>query len=340
MATFRRYQPSWVNLVLDWINGLPIHPALFYILFYLASVLLVHIALWADGSAGWGEWVSPVFFDMAWVPYALGYLNLMERTAARSLEEFRPVLALKKNDFEAVKYHFLTMPFWPVLLLSVAGFIFGVWLVYRGHSMAASQFSQALWALLSGPGYTFTPVWIYAAWRHVSQISQLYRQVGEFNLFDLQPFYGLARVTMLIGAFSVITASMNYIWEVLLGTPSMTPETALLVSFFALVIGVVVTVVPLWGIHQKIENNKQQLLTHNARQIEELHQNLQADLAKKKLGNLEKLEKGLHALFTMRTNIRDVPAWPWRPGAFRNFASAILLPVLLLILERVVSQFF
>jgi hypothetical protein len=340
MASPRFYRPSWVNSLLSWINSLPFHPIIFYIGFYALSVLVVHLALWADGSLTQGDLLSTVFFDMVWIPFGLGYVHFMESIAASSIQEFRPALRASKSDFDAIQYRFLTLPFWPTLIISLFGFAVGVYVVYATLQNANTDISKLPWSILAGGGYTFLPILLYAAARHIRQIRQLYGRVTELNLFDLQPLYGLARVAMTAGAFMVVLANLNFAWELFLGTPSMNFETTVLVSIVALVVTLVVVLIPLWGIHSKIDDEKRSLLADNAAQIKDLHKVLETDLRKKKFANLDSIQKGLDALFTMRTNIKDVPAWPWRPGAFRNFASAILLPLLLVALQRLLLQFF
>ncbi|MCW5876677.1 MAG: hypothetical protein KIS85_07310 [Anaerolineales bacterium] len=340
MPAFRPYQPSWVNTLLEWINKLPFHPFLFYLGLYLASVLITHATLWTDGSAAPGQWLSAVFFDMIWVPFGLGALHFIQNAATTSVDEIRPVLETSKAEFEALKYRFLTYPFWPVLVLSLAGFTLGVFLGSGELPLATTNLSKTAWGIMAGAGYTFLPLFFFAAWRYIRQIIKIYSHVGMLNLFDLQPFYGLARVAMVIAGFLVLLANMNYVWEVLLGLATMTAENAALLSILTLSVALVAALVPLWGIHNKIEAEKQAQLAINAREIKKLHQLLHTGLSKKTSAEIDKLQSGLSALYAARASVTDVPAWPWRPGAFRNFASAIFLPLLLLVLERLISRFF
>ncbi|MEX1072002.1 MAG: hypothetical protein WEC37_05185 [Anaerolineales bacterium] len=334
----RQFTPSWIDWVIDWVESLPIPPLFFYILFYAFNVIVVHLAYWIGGDLTPGQLRSTFFFDVTWMPFFLGYLHLMKRTARQSVEEFRPALDISRSKFDKIKYEFTTLPFWPVLLLSIVGALGGI-LAFL-NSLTDLSAGNIVWSVISGGGYTFLPVWLYASYRHITKINGLYKQVDNLNLFNLQPLYGLSRVAMLVGGFIIIIINMNYLWEVFLGTPSMSQETIILLSFVLLIFALAVIIAPIWGIHRRIEDKKRTMLAANAEQIVALEQSLQDDLKRKKFTNVDGIGKGLSALFSMRANIQAIPAWPWQPGAFRNFASAILLPLLIWLAQRILTQYF
>jgi hypothetical protein len=338
MANFRQFRPSWIDRVIGWIESLPIPALLFYFLFYAFNVTLVHLVYWMDGDLSLGQLRSTIFFDVVWMPFGLGYIHLMKRTAQRSIDEFRPALNISKSTFDSIKYEFANLPFWPVLLLSLVGALGGI-LPYLSSQTDPSA-GDIVWSVISGGGYTFLPIWLYAAYRHISRINGLYKQVDNLNLFNLQPLYGLSRVAMLVSGFIIININMNYVLEVFLGTPSMSQETIILLSFILFIVALAAAIVPLWGIHQRIENKKRTMLAANAERIIALEQTLQRDLDRKKFTNVDGIGKGISALFTMRNNIQSIPAWPWQPGAFRNFATAILLPLMVWLVQRFFGNIF
>jgi hypothetical protein len=52
------------------------------------------------------------------------------------------------------------------------------------------------------------------------------------------------------------------------------------------------------------------------------------------------MEKSLASLYRMREQIEKVPTWPWTPGTFRNFLSAVFLPMGLWFFQRYLSGMF
>lgn len=344
MPDTRPYSPSWIDRTLDWIDSLPIAGLPFFLILYLLLGLSMHSALWLEGLLPFGEVDSTMLFDMIWIPYGLGYLYLLKRAARGSIEQYHHVLEISDADFDSIAYRFITMPALPVLGLSALGLIGGITVgigtEFSYQAAAGSTSSHVVWSVLSGGGYTFFPIVFYAALRHLRQISELYGRVERISLFNLQSLYGLSRVTMIVGAFMVINVNMNYVWETFLGTRTQSLDQMIGLSVAILVAALVVVVTPLWGIHRKIGNEKRKMLMEIAQQIEALHLALQDNLKAREYQNIQSIDRGLNTLFTMRNNIQAIPAWPWNPSTFRNFASAIMLPLLIWLAQRLLSQFF
>lgn len=338
MATVRPFKPSWLDTLLDWVSSLKITSALFYFLLYLACVLAIHLALWLEGRLEWGLFDSYVFFDVIWFPLGLGYIHFMERVAQRSIEEIRPALGVSAEEFEGIRYRFTTLPFGPILLITIVGLVFGLLLAFRAGSI--ESVSSILWSGLSGLGYTFLPIWLYAAYRHVSQIDDLYTRVKKLNLFNLQPLYGLARVAMVVGIFLVLLVNINFLSETYFGSVTQTPGMIVTLSAIGILAAIAVFVVPVLGIHRKIEKDKTRLLAENAEQIESLRRDIQGDMESRNFKNIDGLEKGLSALLKVRESMTAIPTWPWSPGTFGRFASAIMLPLIVWLLQRVLAPFF
>ncbi|MCW5873573.1 MAG: hypothetical protein KIS88_02895 [Anaerolineales bacterium] len=338
MAETRPFKPSWLDSLMDWVSALKIASPLFYILLYVACVLVIHLALWFEGRLDWGMLDSYIFFDVIWFPLGLGYVHYMERVAQRSIAEIRPALSVSDSEFESIRYRFTTLPFWPILIITVLGFIFGMLLAFQSGS--TDSISSILWAGLSGLGYTFLPIWLYAAYRHVSQIDDLYTKVKKLNLFNLQPLYGLARVAMVVGIFLVLLVNINFLSETYFGSVTQTPEMIVTLSMIGITAAVAVFVIPVLGIHRKIEKDKTNLLAENAEQIESLRGDIQSDMEGRNFKNIDGLEKGLSALLKVRESITAIPTWPWSPGTFGKFASAIVLPLIVWLLQRVMTPFF
>ncbi|QYK50344.1 MAG: hypothetical protein KF701_08070 [Anaerolineales bacterium] len=338
MTAGRPYKPSWLDAFLDWVNSLKMAPVLFYILLYLLIVLAIHVALWLEGGLDFGAVETRVFFDVIWFPLGMGYIHFMERVAQRSVEEIRPALGVSAAEFDLIRYRFTTLPFWPILIITVLGLVFGMYFAFQAGS--TDNVSSILWGFTSGLGYTLLPIWLYTAYRHVSQIDDLYTKVTKLNLFNLQPLYGLARVAMVVGIFLVVLVNINFLSETYFGSVTQTPEMIFFLSMVGIVASVAVFVIPVLGIHRKIEKDKTSLLAENAEQIDSLRREIQGDMEKRSFKNIDGLEKGLSALLKVRESISAIPTWPWSPGTFGKFASAIVLPLIVWLLQRIMTPLF
>jgi len=345
MTAAAPYPPSWINRFLAWVDGLPVSGLMFYLLVYAAFLLLTHLTAWLDGLLPAGAFHSNFVFDMIWVPIGLGYIHLMERAAARSIEEFRPVLAVPDDEYAGIAYRFTTLPALPVLGLTLLGLAIGMYEVLGLSSILRPEgrftLSFITWGLLGGSGYAFLPVWIYAAFRHLVHINQLYGRVARINLFNLQPLYGLANVAMIVAVFFILIANLNYVSEMFLGTRTIVSiEAVLALSGALLTLGWIVMVVPLLGIHRKIEQEKRKLMAEAAQDIEDLRRQLSAEVRGGGYQQIQHIEKALNAVFQLRTNTQAVPAWPWSPGTLRNFGTAILLPIVIWLAQRLLAPLF
>ena len=338
------YQPSWIDKTLEWVDRLPFSGLTFIALLYAFCVLAVHSALWLEGFLSLGEFDTTLFFDLLWIPLGLGYIYYLEKAAHQAITDFTPAMELPRAEAEAVTYRFITLPAFPVLALTLIGFVLGVLtllnLPFQYGSESGASISHIFLAVLSGGGYGFLPIWFYAAYRNVTQINELYKQVKKPNLFNLYPLQSLSRVTLFIAAFMVLVVNVNLALELFLGTQTQSSGDVIAVYIFGLTIALVVFVVPLLGMRRKIEAEKRALLAENAHQIENLRFSLQKELRRKKLQNISELEKALSALFALRANILAVPALPWTPGTFRNFATAVVLPLVIWLAQRLLTPLF
>lgn len=340
----KTYKPSWIDRLLHWIDTLPVPPLVFFILLYAFDLLAIHLVLWLEGYLPWGAFHPTFVFDSIWIPYGLGYIYFMDRAAVRSIHQFRPLLEISDAEFETIAYRFTTLPALPILLLTLLGAVEGIAtsLVTNFPFLGPGGFSFTflLWAGFAALGYIAFPVLAFGGFRLLYQIDQLFRRVQKVNLFHLQPMYGLAGVAMVVSGYFIIGANLNVIAELYLGTATSSADTALTDSAVIFVIALVMVILPLSGIRRKIDEAKRTYLADLGVQIEGVSRDLQADVSERKFEDIQGLERSLNALFNLRTQVQAIPAWPWQPGAFRNFISAIGLPLLIWLAQRLLSQFF
>ena len=63
------------------------------------------------------------------------------------------------------------------------------------------------------------------------------------------------------------------------------------------------------------------------------------DVDKGDLARADGLNKQLSSMIQQRDLLAKLPTWPWSTGTFRAFLTAILLPLFLFIVQRVLVQF-
>jgi hypothetical protein len=98
-------------------------------------------------------------------------------------------------------------------------------------------------------------------------------------------------------------------------------------------------IVPLWGIHTRIQRKKEEAIEENGLQIEKAHQSLYRLLNKGDYKKTAEMEKSLASLYRMREQIEKVPTWPWNAGTLRGFLSAVFLPLGIWLTQQILSRF-
>jgi len=145
---------------------------------------------------------------------------------------------------------------------------------------------------------------------------------------------------MVVGVFLVLLVNINFLSETYFGSVTQTPGMIVTLSTIGILAAIAVFVIPVLGIHRKIEKDKTRLLAENAEQIDSLRRDIQSDMEGRSFKNIDGLEKGLSALLKVRESMSAIPTWPWSPGTFGRFASAIMLPLIVWLLQRVLAPFF
>lgn len=343
MTYARPYSPSWVDRFQDWLERLPIPVWLSILLFYLLTALCFNAAAWIDGATPLGTLSADLTFNALWGATSLSFCILLDRASRQALDKFSVLVPNKKREIELLRYKMTTIP------ASVAWLLTGLMVVGLGiafytdpatlYTGMKSPISYILTVPLAMLSYAFAPLLIYQGIRVLNSVRSAFHLLGEVNLFELQPLYAFTGVTTISGFFWLLIMNMNILGNYILasGTESSIILTVLFVSPL-IPLAILSFLYPTWGIHRRIQNKKETALRENGRQIERVHQTLYQHLRKNDHKKSGDLEKSLNSLYRMREQIEKIPTWPWNPGAFRNFLSAVFLPLGLWALQRLLSN--
>lgn len=343
MATNRPYSPSWVDRFQDWLERLPIPTWLSILLIYLLTALCFNAGAWIDGVLPLGTLSADLTFNSLWGVTSLIFCILLDRASRQALDKFSVLVPNKKREIDLLRYKMTTIP------SGVAWLLTGVMAVGLGFAFFTdssmlyvgmqSPISYLLTVPLAIVSYAFAPLLIYQGARVLNSVRRAFHLLGEINLFELQPLYAFTAVTSISGFFWLLIMNMNILGNYVLAEGT---ETSILLSLlFAsplIPLALLSFLYPTWGIHRRIQNKKETALRENGRQIERLHQTLYQHLRKNDHKNSGDLEKSLNTLYKMREQIERIPTWPWNPGTFRNFLSAVFLPLGLWALQRFLAN--
>jgi hypothetical protein len=173
---------------------------------------------------------------------------------------------------------------------------------------------------------------VYHAVHQLNVVRQLYDRSIRIDLFMLRPLYAFSALS---GLTVVGFGFVNSLWFIL--TPSLLLMNLL---FFIVFIGMALLtfVLPMRGAHRLLEEEKERLLVENGERqramIAQLHRRIDTD----DLTEMDNLNKTLTSLELERAALERISTWPWNPETPRAVVAALLFPVVVWLLQRVLER--
>ncbi len=339
-APVRPYTPSWFDDFTNRVEQLPFPVPAFYLGLALLLVGIQILFQWQ----GWGG----VFFGFPLIyvvslAYHLAFMHYLDHVAAGALARIRPLLSVSDSEYETMRYCLTTLPPRPALLAGGCGALYGIVI------LLVIPFSVQINDLhfVDNPpsrlfNFVFTPVlffvvgvMLYHAVHQLNVVRRIYESGIRIDLFALRPLYAFSRLS----ALTVVGIGFStYAW--FLVSPVLLGFNLLFFVLFILV-ALLTFLLPLRGVHRRLDEEKERLLAENGSRhrtlIDELHRQVDSgDLA-----GVDDINKTLTSLELERTTLERVSTWPWKPETPRALVAALLLPVVVWLLqwllERVLS---
>jgi hypothetical protein len=173
--------------------------------------------------------------------------------------------------------------------------------------------------------------------RQLRLVNRIHRLATAIDPFDRVPLYAFSRLTVRVGIAYVLVGyfaiAVNGSWEVANAASLVT-----LPATFA--IGVAVFVLPLWGIHDRLVDEKERLLRESERRLGRLGAEMYERIDRGAFDGTKPIAESIEGVQTLHDRIDRLPTWPWSPHVLRGFVSALLLPILVYVVSRLVSSGF
>ncbi len=335
------YPPSWLDKLTAWVDRLP-GP---YLPYYLGLGLLLFVL---ETALKWWDKTNPVgtfqihYFDfMLWGAYILAIAHYVKHHAVGALNNFRPSLEVSDEEFEQLKYQLVTAPALKSLFFSLIFLLWGMVVVFwnptftKTMKIFTSPASTALELPVIMFYYLVSGAAIYNVAHQLVMVDQIYTKHAHIDPMFPQPLYGLAGLTsrtalavLFIHFFWVLTSP-----EILAATPGVITTGLVILLAFALFIW------PLWGVHRLLLKEKLRLQSEAQQRLKlvlgELHQRMD----KQDYAQLDGLMKGMSSLQMELGMFEKLPTWPWQPDTPRLLLTAILLPLMVWLAQRVLGRF-
>jgi len=328
---------SWIDWVIERVESLGWPLGVFYPVLGVSVAVVVHASKWLDGSLAFPS-LDPVHLLLGlWTAYPLGLIHALDRMAERALESFRPALGEDQEDFAPLHRALTNMPARPVLLASLLG-ISVLWLArfltpqLFGPALTSAP-AAALWMGIASLNFALLGTLIYHTSRQLKLVSDTYARTQNINLFLPEPLY----------AFSSLSAWTGVGWVLLLyatisGFPDiLTSPLAVVLLAFMFMLAVAAFILPLLGIHRRIQDAKKILVAELSRRA----QTAMLELYRLRDGdNTAAVGNVALPLMMLRDEVSKIPTWPWEPGTLTAFISALLATLVVFLIQGILAGLF
>jgi hypothetical protein len=342
-ARRRLYSPSWINRFIDAMDRLPGPAWLAYSLLAVTLVAAMFATKWLDGTYA-GQWPDPFHAVLVatWLVGPLG-LHYLDRLAAQALSMMRPALSVDDEEYGELCYKLTTLPALPTALSSIVAISFGTPLALTiddalrrrlglWTSPAATALEATTVILLLAVGGAF----VYHTYRQLSLVSHAYSRLTNIDMFHLRPLHAFSRLTALT---AVMLLAVLWIWNAtapgVLESPLGIANTA-----FSIIFALISFLVPLLGIRRVLVARKEEMLQDASQRLQAGLRELDRRVDAGQIEGMDQMRHALEALILKQKVIEGISTWPWSIETPRLVGTAILLPILLFVIQRIIEALF
>jgi hypothetical protein len=284
------------------------------------------------------EWSFTLLYSYLQILYFLLTLRHLGLFATRSLERTRRAMRINDEQFERLQMRFANTPRnqarWGTLI--GAGFAILIAIGTLFVPEVTAQFSTVEVSLT--PVGVVTELILLSIWilngflvafivHKLRMIDVIYTQWTDVNPFQPRALYSLANYS---GRTAILWVLPSIPW-IILDPGLFSLVTAILFS----ILGLLIYILPLMGVHRLLEQAKADLLDQNGAQVKSTIEDMNHHLQSQHLEDFASLDSVLSGLERSRTAIDRISTWPWQVDSFRRVIVALLLPLLIWL-----AQFF
>ena len=338
--TSARYRPGAVSRFLAWADTLPGHGWWVYPGFLLGLIAYGHAVLWLSGSLAFPTLLPAGTVGVVYGPFALGALAYLNGVAVRSIARFWPATGWPDADRPGWTYRFVTTPGgygWICLAIGVVvgiGAFFGSPLGVLGPAAASPMVVLVAAAPSLLFGYGMLPAAVIQIARQLRLVDRIHREARAIDPFDRVPVYAFSAFTARAGLVFLAIAYYSFTVN---GAFQAGNAVSIAVIGVVVLVSVACFVVPLWGIHDRLGREKEALLREVEVRLSTLGSEMYRRVDAGQFDGTKVVGEGIAGVSVLRERIVRLPTWPWPPQLFRGFISALLLPVIVYLVSRLIG---
>jgi hypothetical protein len=331
-------RPGAVSRFLAWADDRPWHGAWLYVALAVLLFLVSQSITWATGLLPVGKIHPLIATGVVYGPYFLAALGYLNRTAERAVERFWPATGWPDDQRATWRYAFVTTPGGYGVIAFVLGALAAIGAFYAAPDAAVGVGTDRLIFLAAylpsaTLGYSLLLLAIVHTARQLRLVARIHREARAIDPFDRVPIYAFSGLT--------VRTALTY---VLIGYYALTVNGAFQTGLVGIVVlavtfgsGVACFVLPLWGIHDRLGREKAQLLLEVERRLGRLGDEMYRRIDAGQFDGTKVVSDAVTGVQALRERISRLPTWPWPPNLFRGFLSALLLPVIVYIVSRLIG---
>jgi len=337
------YAPSWFDRLDAWLGTLSVPRWAIGVVLAVVLVLTNALFKWWDGVYPVGTFHP---FHVVVVCYTVWYLAMvgyLDWVAGRSMVRFRPAFRGDDRTFDDLAYRLTTMPARPAAVVSLAGAAFGLFValgVQRGYFISpAAQLMRSpssLWfdyliAIVVNMGLF---VFVYHTVHQLRVVNAIHGKHAQVDLFLPGPLRAFSTLTAQTAICGVLTA---YVWFAT--ETNFTGNPVSLSVFVVLVVLAAITfVAPLLGVHRMLEQEKGTALAAAGQRLHIVLGELHECIDRRAYAEVDALAKAVAGVKDEVAMLERIPTWPWKPDTPRLVTTAIVLPIVLWLVTRLLER--
>lgn len=331
------YRASWVDGLTRSIDRLPVPAWASYGVALAAVGLLVNMVNWVGGLHPPGTFDPWQSGYALYSVYMLAMVHYLNRVAGSKIAAFRPALEVDAQEFQRLHDRLTTLPATEGALAGVAGLML-VALVYAAElpGTGVATMSPAFLVgrfLIEGITFAFLGVLIYHTIHQLRLVSRIHALASGIDLFNPAPLYAFSHLTARTGVGLLVLTGSSFLFD-----PSIEVADVGLAAL-VLVVAAAAFVLPLQGMHRRIVTEKDRLQLQAGQRFKATLTELHQSVDERDLSVADGLNKTLESLRLERETIARMPTWPWEPATLRGFVSALLVPLVLWLIFRLLDRF-
>jgi hypothetical protein len=335
---------SMVDRLVTFVDRLPGPAFLWFGALSIALVVIAHAWVWAAGGRRVGELEIEVIPPALIMGYFLWLVHLLNRVASLAFDSFRPALGGTAAEQEHYRSQLTSIPD-RIAIVAVVVVVFVLNLAYFGTIRPLRPPLPVTVEIASGILYVLAAaslgLFVIFDIRQLRLVSRLSALAANVDIFKPGPVTALSRLTA-TPAIGILAFVAVYALTTSITVP--TTEQAALPAFIAeevalILLAVASFVLPLRVMHGRLVDEKNDLLGEAQDRLKATLTRLHDAVAANDLSNADQLNKTLSSVLAERDVLAKLPTWPWSTATFRGVASAVLLPVVIFVITRLIDQF-